>query len=153
MKKWFLLPQMTTFAHSPLNPTSCPTSYRYHPLHSTFRHILNGFRRKSREIVWICEKSCEKACAENCKIHYCCLWMISNPATSLWGIDSPRFRRRKSALKWTNCYWFLSLGTRAILCSSSASNFWRDLIMEWTTPQHEEIDLNCEVSSYANAEL
>jgi len=84
---------------------------------------------------------------------YCCLWMISNPATSLWGIDSPRFRRRKSALKWTNCYWFLSLGTRAILCSSSASNFWRDLIMEWTTPQHEEIDLNCEVSSYANAEL
>jgi hypothetical protein len=27
------------------------------------------------------------------------------------------------------------------------------LIMEWTTPQHEEIDLNCEISSYANAEL
>jgi hypothetical protein len=25
--------------------------------------------------------------------------------------------------------------------------------MEWATPQHEEIDLNCEVSSYANAEL
>jgi len=25
--------------------------------------------------------------------------------------------------------------------------------MEWTTPQHEEICLNCEVSSYANAEL
>lgn len=25
--------------------------------------------------------------------------------------------------------------------------------MEWTTPRHEEIDLNCEVSSYANAEL
>jgi coenzyme PQQ precursor peptide PqqA len=25
--------------------------------------------------------------------------------------------------------------------------------MEWTTPQHEEIDLNCEVNSYANAEL
>lgn len=25
--------------------------------------------------------------------------------------------------------------------------------MEWTSPQHEEIDLNCEVSSYANAEL
>src|SRR6266481_1172386 len=23
--------------------------------------------------------------------------------------------------------------------------------MEWVTPQHEEIDLNCEVSSYANA--
>ncbi len=27
------------------------------------------------------------------------------------------------------------------------------LLMEWTTPQHEEIDLNCEISSYANAEL
>jgi hypothetical protein len=26
-------------------------------------------------------------------------------------------------------------------------------LMEWTTPQHEEICLNCEVSSYANAEL
>jgi len=26
-------------------------------------------------------------------------------------------------------------------------------LMEWTTPQHVEIDLNCEVSSYANAEL
>jgi len=25
--------------------------------------------------------------------------------------------------------------------------------MEWTTPQHEEINLNCEISSYANAEI
>jgi hypothetical protein len=25
--------------------------------------------------------------------------------------------------------------------------------MEWTTPQHEEIVLNCEISSYANAEI
>ena len=25
--------------------------------------------------------------------------------------------------------------------------------MEWVTPQHEEVDLNCEVGSYANAEL
>jgi len=25
--------------------------------------------------------------------------------------------------------------------------------MEWTTPKHEEICLNCEISSYANAEL
>ena len=29
----------------------------------------------------------------------------------------------------------------------------RSVTMEWTTPQHEEIDLNCEISSYANAEL
>ena len=27
------------------------------------------------------------------------------------------------------------------------------LLMEWVTPHHEEIDLNCEISSYANAEL
>ena len=27
------------------------------------------------------------------------------------------------------------------------------LTMEWVTPQHEEVDLNCEISSYANAEL
>ncbi len=25
--------------------------------------------------------------------------------------------------------------------------------MEWTTPSFEEVSLNCEVSSYANAEL
>jgi len=25
--------------------------------------------------------------------------------------------------------------------------------MEWVTPQHETVDLYCEVSSYANAEL
>ena len=36
---------------------------------------------------------------------------------------------------------------------SKLDKFWEDYIMEWTTPQHEEIDLNCEVSSYANAEL
>jgi hypothetical protein len=28
-----------------------------------------------------------------------------------------------------------------------------ELTMEWTTPQHEEICLSCEISSYANAEL
>jgi hypothetical protein len=32
-------------------------------------------------------------------------------------------------------------------------SFPRSHLMEWTTPQHEEIDLNCEISSYANAEL
>ena len=33
------------------------------------------------------------------------------------------------------------------------SNNTRSHAMEWTTPQHEEIELNCEISSYANAEL
>jgi hypothetical protein len=38
-------------------------------------------------------------------------------------------------------------------CRSQTSLYEELAIMEWTTPQHEEIDLNCEVSSYANAEL
>jgi hypothetical protein len=42
------------------------------------------------------------------------------------------------------CYAFL---VPSILTPKGAST------MEWVTPQHEEIDLNCEVSSYANAEL
>jgi hypothetical protein len=29
----------------------------------------------------------------------------------------------------------------------------KEALMEWVTPDHEEIELNCEVSSYANAEL
>jgi hypothetical protein len=31
--------------------------------------------------------------------------------------------------------------------------FQRSESMEWVTPQHVVIELNCEVSSYANAEL
>jgi hypothetical protein len=38
----------------------------------------------------------------------------------------------------------------AQLCSPKSKE---SLPMEWTTPQHEEIDLNCEISSYANAEI
>jgi coenzyme PQQ precursor peptide PqqA len=29
----------------------------------------------------------------------------------------------------------------------------KEEIMEWTTPQFEEVSLNCEINSYANAEL
>lgn len=29
----------------------------------------------------------------------------------------------------------------------------KEAVMEWVTPDHEEIELSCEVSSYANAEL
>jgi hypothetical protein len=42
---------------------------------------------------------------------------------------------------------------RAIIGVLSAPRTQGVFTMEWTTPQHEEIDLNCEVSSYANAEL
>jgi hypothetical protein len=46
----------------------------------------------------------------------------------------------------------LFLGPHAIL-SSVIQRPQGALLMEWVTPQHEEIDLNCEISSYANAEL
>jgi hypothetical protein len=42
------------------------------------------------------------------------------------------------------CYSEIGIGT---------TNFQGASTMEWVAPQHEEIDLNCEVSSYANAEL
>jgi hypothetical protein len=41
--------------------------------------------------------------------------------------------------------------TRVILLSSHQAP--KEPTMEWTAPKHEEIDLNCEISSYANAEL
>jgi len=43
--------------------------------------------------------------------------------------------------------------TRAKLAHERESNLKELCSMEWTTPRHEEVDLNCEVSSYANAEL
>jgi len=48
-----------------------------------------------------------------------------------------------------------SLGRNSMLCFCVAYILTPKgaLTMEWVTPQHEEIDLNCEVSSYANAEL
>jgi len=55
--------------------------------------------------------------------------------------------------------WFFSLFSslpagHVLLLPGLTSNFPLGAkLMEWTTPQHEEIDLNCEVSSYANAEL
>jgi hypothetical protein len=48
---------------------------------------------------------------------------------------------------------FHSEEVRAILFGQSNCFYSRSFSMEWTTPQHEEIDLNCEISSYANAEL
>ena len=41
--------------------------------------------------------------------------------------------------------------TRAILFPLQQAS--KEPTMEWTAPKHEEIDLNCEISSYANAEL
>src|SRR5262245_22504282 len=53
-----------------------------------------------------------------------------------------------------------SLAGQTVVCSKSPNQQVRRLhlprrhtAMEWTTPKHEEIDLNCEISSYANAEI
>jgi hypothetical protein len=48
---------------------------------------------------------------------------------------------------------FLIPRGRVILRRLSLPRLLRSIAMEWTTPTHEEIDLSCEISSYANAEL
>jgi len=47
----------------------------------------------------------------------------------------------------------LSTVSLSVVLFESLDQTPRSLPMEWTTPQHEEIDLNCEISSYANAEI
>ena len=42
---------------------------------------------------------------------------------------------------------------RLVLCFLCCTQALKEPTMEWTAPKHEEIDLNCEISSYANAEL
>lgn len=73
------------------------------------------------------------------------------------GRDKNAVNRKKGQL-----YQFLVSTSRppfeGLTCSSTRTSI-RTLLpkgafaMEWVTPQHAEIDLNCEVSSYANAEL
>jgi hypothetical protein len=74
-----------------------------------------------------------------------------------WNI-SPRSLTRLAA---SAAFFFLFLEP-VFLCGLSRDILWGFLslplqkepyFMEWTTPRHEEIDLNCEVSSYANAKL
>jgi len=52
-------------------------------------------------------------------------------------------------------FWAILSNTRQLQTArvSLALNSGGTSAMEWTTPQHEVVDLNCEVSSYANAEL
>jgi hypothetical protein len=81
--------------------------------------------------------------------------------TADWGLFRSRLLgfgvqfRRVFAVRFSQVHHSYSLPIWRVLFSTRPVKFksGRDLIMEWTTPQHEEIDLNCEVSSYANAEL
>jgi hypothetical protein len=78
----------------------------------------------------------------------------------LWrGIRSPRVEVHIYANKEVKLL-LLDLLFRAILSVLEAARglqreprFNGAIQMEWVKPQHEEIELNCEVSSYANAEL
>ena len=78
-----------------------------------------------------------------------CVWID----TCSWGCQSRKdgasLPGRKTCLKMAYSFsWNGVIWSCRILYDSQ-----RSLSMEWTTPQHEEIELNCEVSSYANAEL
>jgi len=64
--------------------------------------------------------------------------MIINALLPLCAVDSPI----DAAIP--GCY------PRVVLVSISLQGV---RTMEWVTPQHEEVNLNCEISSYANAEL
>jgi hypothetical protein len=53
-----------------------------------------------------------------------------------------RYRKDGLILRWS-----------MLFLSCTSTNQLRSFPMDWTTPQHEVIDLNCEIGSYANAEL
>jgi len=59
----------------------------------------------------------------------------------------------RTAAKYGRLLIFLFPELARVLCLNVFEHQQGVLPMEWTTPQHEEIDLNCEISSYANAEL
>ena len=81
-----------------------------------------------------------------------CAFLLANllDLAVVFPLTSPRIfwsrswtGRRKFALVAYGCSCY------ARICSTNP----KESPMEWTTPQHEEIDLNCEISSYANAEI
>src|SRR5262249_53709435 len=140
------------------------TSFYCCPLLTTLCHIIGWFPCMSRGNVRFFEKSCEN------------LQSLDQPIRAAAGCGSfsrrlqflvvvffaSLFPGRRSPIALVLVFALASCATaipfRAIPCYAvsrvcvmltprGAST------MEWTTPQHEEIDLNCEVSSYANAEL
>jgi hypothetical protein len=81
---------------------------------------------------------------------YCSLWFsvetISTLRIPLRARATPLFRPGSSP-------WFVFMLYFKAVRALDLVSHQEPLTMEWTTPQHEEIDLNCEISSYANAEL
>src|SRR5262249_39486789 len=93
VKKWFLLPQMTTFAHSPLNPTNLPY---FTPLPPTILHFPPHLKDVSKQVkgnrVSLRKKLREIAVVRIAQNRYRWLCFLSAGTTSFWGIDSPSFR-------------------------------------------------------------
>ena len=52
-----------------------------------------------------------------------------------------------------SCLPNLTLQFRSVLLLNQHHTIPKERAMEWTTPNFEEIDLGCEINSYANAEL
>jgi len=64
-----------------------------------------------------------------------------------------RDSKRSKQSGWPHFRKFSSRLIHPMLCSTRSTKSKESLPMEWTAPRHEEIDLNCEIGSYANAEL
>jgi len=84
-----------------------------------------------------------------------CFFLNFTPATPVSKAKSRRRRRNCEPLTGS-----CSTGKTGLILQAAmlflfciSTNQLRSFSMEWTTPQHEVIDLNCEISSYANAEL
>jgi hypothetical protein len=88
---------------------------------------------------------------------------LSRPVASLFHSTDAHFPNREAAFSpfrhlLEPCSPVFTFATACDTVSKFPASYflksYKELLtMEWTTPQHEEIDLNCEISSYANAEL
>jgi hypothetical protein len=87
------------------------------------------------------------------------LYDIARPKTLLviWAKRGTVFHRavfaRWNSLRLLQARQPSSPSVHPMLCLIRTTKSKESPPMEWTTPQHEEIDLNCEISSYANAEI
>src|SRR5437899_630717 len=124
------------------------TLFYCYPLLTTFAHMIDCICRLSREnmrFFKIFQKSCENLLQVSGDFCRDCLWFWIQTTSIVSGWVSPfRSARLLSPL-------FTLLCSCDTLCGISAARTFKGAsTMEWVTPQHEEIDLNCEVSSYAN---
>ncbi len=171
MKKWSRMPRFTTAL---MNCLLCSTELYCCPLFTTLRHIIGCFRPLSRGKAQHCSnKLTQELLHSRAKITaICCAFAvagslflvsrfcISKPgdSTSLWQSVFDFRDRWKSAptVMLRQPYRFFPssvFGLPMLSLPLSLNSLQGAPLMEWVTPQHEEIDLNCEISSYANAEL